>query len=237
MRYPVLLCAAAAWLAAADAPADASFKTHTELAYVNTSGNTDASAFAATFKGAKTFENFALRVDAFGNYAEDNNVESKNQWGIELNYDRTLTEHLAFNYLVGYKDDRFSGYDYQFYTGPGLLHHTLATEAHTLNTQVNILYARDRVETGDVNEYAALKAGLDYEWRIQENLKLIEEASIRTDLSDMKNYFLTSKTALQNKINSTFSMGVSYKVDYTNEPVDGKTTTDKTLMVSLIIDY
>lgn len=213
------------------------FKTHTELSYINTSGNTDASTFALEFKGEKSFGTYALRADLYANYAEDNGVESKNQWGVELNYDRPLTDTLALNYLVGYKDDRFSGYDYQFYTGPGLLHKTLRTPTQKLTTQGNILYAQDKTEAGDKEEYAAFKAGLVYEWQIQDNLKFVEEASIRTDLSEMSNYFLYSKTAIQNKINSSLSMGVSYKVDYTNEPVLGKTSTDKTLLVSLIIDY
>lgn len=211
--------------------------THTELSYINTSGNTNASSFALEFKGKKQYARYALRADLFANYAEDNGIESKNQWGTELNYDRELTKRLALNYLVGYKDDQFSGFDYQFYTGPGLVHKTIVSDHHNLTTQGNILYAVDAIETGEKHEYAGFKAGLNYEWKIQDNLKFLEDASIRMDLSDLNNYFLYSKTALQSKINSSLSMGVSYKVDYTNEPVAGKTATDKTLMVSLIIDY
>ncbi len=229
--------AASVLLFGAEGATEPEFKTHTELSYIITSGNTDASTFALEFKGEKEYERYTLRADLFANYAEDNGVESKNQWGTELNYDRKLDETLALNYLVGYKDDKFSGFDYQFYTGPGLRHKTIRTDEHKLTTQANILYAVDAIETGDKEEYAAFKAGLNYEWKIQENLKFLEEASIRTDLSDLGNYFAYSKTSVQNKINSSLSMGVSYKVDYTHEPVAGKTSTDKTFLVSLIIDY
>ena len=225
--------ASAALLFGAEEP----FKTHTELSYINSSGNTDSSSFAMAFKGRKAYDTYVLRADAYANYAEDNGVESKNQWGFELNYDRPLTETLALNYLVGYKDDRFSGYDYQFYTGPGLVHNTLRTETQNLTTQANLLYAQDKTVAGDKDEYASFKAGAYYEWQILENLKFVEDASIRTDLSDVSNYFLYSKTSIQNKINGTFSMGVSYRVDYANEPVPGKSSTDKTFMASLIIDY
>jgi putative salt-induced outer membrane protein len=221
----------------ADTAAEPTFETHTELSYINTSGNSDSSSFAFEFKGKKSYERYALRADAFANVSEDNGVESKNQWGIELNYDRTWTKSVSLNYLLGYKDDKFSGFDYQFYTGPGLVHKTIATDAHTLTSQANILYAEDKLESGDKEEYAAFKAGIDYTWKIQDNLKFKEVLNIRTDLSDLGNYFLYSKTSIQNKINSMLSMGVSYKVDYVNEPVAGKTSTDKTFLVSLIIDY
>lgn len=217
--------------------AETPFKTHTELGYTNTSGNTKTSAFALDFKGEKQWNEHGVRGSAFAYISEDNGIESKNQWGVELNYDLGLTERLAFNYLFTYKDDKFSGYDYQLTTGPGLVHKTIQTETHTLTTQANILYAEDKYEDGSNEDYAAVKAGLTYTWQIQENLKFIEEANIRTDVSDTENYFAYSKTALQSKINSMLSMGMSYKLDYMNEPPAGKTSTDKTFLVSLIIDY
>ena len=50
-------------------------------------------------------------------------------------------------------------------------------------------------------------------------------------------YFSFSKTAIETKISDIFSMGISYKVDYTNLPPSDKEYSDKTFMTSLIIDY
>lgn len=233
----MLLTAATLLCGAEEAEKTLPLKTHTELSYMSTSGNTETSSFALDFKGEKQWGKDGVRAAAFAYLSEESGVESKNQWGVEINYDRTLTPTLAFNYLIAYKEDKFSGFDYQFNTGPGLVHKTLRSEAHDLTLQANILYAVDKRETGERDTYASGKLGVLYEWRILEKLKLIEEANIRSQLSEMENFFLYSKTSVLNKINSMLSMGISYKVDYVHRPVAGKTSTDKTLLASLIIDY
>jgi len=222
---------------AEEAPKTLPLKTHTELSYMSTSGNTETSSFAFDFKGEKQWGKDSVRAKAFAYLSEESGVESKNQWGLEVNYDRALLPQLAFNYMVAYKEDKFSGFDYQFNTGPGLVYKAIQAQNHLLTLQANILYAVDKRETGERDTYASGKGGLLYEWRILENLKLTEEASLRTQLNDVGNYFADSKTAVVNKINSMLSMGVSYKIDYVHRPVAGKTSTDKTLLVSLIIDY
>ena len=231
------LVSAALLMGAEAAPEESPLQTHTELSYNQTSGNTDTSSFALDFKGEKHWGEHGLRMSAFAYTAEDSGVESKNQWGVELNYDKALTETLAFNYMAAYKEDRFSGFDYQFYTGPGVVHKTLRRPDMKLTSQANILYAVDDVEGVGTNDYASFKIGAVYVWQILENLKFIEDANARTDLSDTENYFLYSKTSVQSKINGNFSMGISYRVDYANEPAAGKSTTDKAVLVSLIIDY
>jgi putative salt-induced outer membrane protein len=233
--WPIL--AATALLYGAEEAAEQPLKTHTELSYLSSSGNTETTALAFEFKGEKHWGRRTVRATAFAYLSEESGVESKNQWGLELNYDWELTQKLAFNYMAAYKEDKFSGFDYQFNTGPGLVHKTVRTQAHALTLQGNLLYAVDKRETGETDTYASFKAGLLYEWKILENLKFIEEANIRTQLTDLGNYFVYSKSSVQSKINSMLSMGVSYKVDYVNHPVEGKTSTDKTLLASLIIDY
>lgn len=236
-RIIMAIMAATALLFGAEEGAVTPLKTHTELSYMSTSGNTETTSLAFDAKGEKHWGRHGARAAAFAYLSEESGVESKNQWGVELNYDWELTKRLAFNYMVAYKEDKFSGFDYQFTTGPGLVHKTVRTPAHALTLQGNLLYAADKRETGETDTYASFKAGLLYEWKILENLKFVEEANIRTQLSDLGNYFAYSKSSVQNKINSMLSMGISYKIDYVNHPVVGKTSTDKTLLASLIIDY
>jgi len=90
---------------------------------------------------------------------------------------------------------------------------------------------------GTYNDFWGYMLKGNFSWIIVEGFKFIEEASYRGDFENDQNYFVYSKTALESKINSMFSMGVSYKVDYTNLPPKGNERTDTTTMVSLIIDY
>lgn len=222
------------------------FATHTELGYIGTQGNTDTESLAFALNAKGNIEKNVLRLDANAQYAKDEGVETKNKWDAELNYDYDFSKRVSFNYLVGMKQDKFSTYDSQFYTGPGALWHALKQKMQSLDLQGNILYAEDDERKdlastppveGEINRYAAWRAGLDYKWKIYENLKFIQLATFRSEFEDFENYFITSKTAIESKINGNLSMGASYLVDYTNDKAPDKEYADRTFMVSLIIDY
>ena len=219
--------------------ADGALVTHVELGYVETSGNTETQTFLLDAKAKKSIDKhqFALSVD--GQYATENKDETKNKYVSELTYDYAITERFSFGYLLGYKDDKFSGYEYQLYTGPGAKYTPVKTQTQDLSLEGNILYSQDQVddETADVNSYSAFRVGAVYMLQILENSKLNQELIYRGSFEESENYFAYSKTSLTSKLSDMFSAGLSYKVDYANIAPVGKENTDKTLTANLIVDF
>lgn len=211
--------------------------THSEFSYINTKGNTNTDSLAFEGKASKAIDEHKFRAFLEAYRSSDEGKTSKEKWATELNYDYMLTEKLAFNYMIGYKRDRFSGFDYQFYMGPGLLYNLIDTKKQKLNLQSNLLYALDKPEDKNRDHYLSAKVGFDYNYQILENLKFVQEASYRSNLKDTKQYFIYSKTGIENKINDIFSLGVSYKVDYVAVPPAEAKKTDRTFLASLIINY
>lgn len=253
-----LLCAAMLYAE------ETGFVTHTELGYVQTSGNTDTKSGTLDFTGKKSWEKSSLQLDVDYLYGEENGIENSNKLESELNYDYKVADHFALNYLVGYKDDKFSGFNYQFYTGPGVKYKAIENDAHKLSFQFNALYSRDSqmdkfydalgeeikypyvdpskdlaVSTvpGITDEYGSFLLKGDYSWKITDSFKFLQMLSYRIDAEDSDIYFINSKTGVESKISDVFSMGVNYKVAYVNTPPAGNERTDKTFTVSLIIDY
>ena len=246
---------------AADTKEENALVTHTELGYVETQGNTQTKTFNLDAKAKKAFgdHKFSLLFD--GQYASDSDIETKNKYLTELEYDLALTSTISFSYLAGYKADKFSGFTYQFYTGPGAKYKAINEDAHKLNFEGNLLYAQDVYDdvyadgTGAIISYpnsttgATLnKAGYSdgyssyrikgvYSWQMLENLKFDQEATFRGSLQESNKYFIFSKSALTSKLSDVFSAGLSYKVDYVQVPATGKADTDTTLTANLIMDY
>lgn len=216
---------------------DGKVVTHSEFSYINTKGNTDTTslAFEGNAKTSVGVHVFRAHVDAYR--SSDSGQTSKDKWSSELNYDYRLCPRVSLNYLAGYKQDRFSGFDYQLYTGPGIGVKPLDESAHTLDLQANVLYGRDKPENLPEDDYFSSKLGAIYRWKVQENLKFIQEATYRINLEDTRYSFFYSKSAIETKINSSLSMGVSYKIDYVNTPPPPSKNTDRTFLASLIIDY
>lgn len=236
--------------------------THAEFGYVNTQGNTNTTALGLDANAKKAFDKHIFELSFDGQYATDSGVESKNKYTTELTYDYQITERFSFGYLAGFKQDKFSGYDYQLYTGPSVKYKVIKTEEHNLKVEANVLYAQDEISDihydasgnsilypnpnniatasitkGYTNNYTSLRAKGIYTWQILENLKFSQELSYRTEAKDTANYFVTSKTAITNKIAGIFSAGISYKVDYANIPNDGNERADKTFSANLIVDF
>ena len=239
---------------------DSEFMTHTELGYITTSGNTNTETFNIDAKVKKNWGRHDLELSFLMQYGAENNLENKNKFLSELEYDYALTDRLSISYLVGYKDDKFSGYEYQFYTGPGAKYKAIKTDAHKLSLEGSVLYSMDNIEDtykditgndvsypnidgaisqndGETNSYGAYRVKAEYSWQILDNLKFNQEISYRSEFSDAENYFIYSKTALSTKISDIFSAGISQQIDYMNLPADGKTATDRTFTFNLIADY
>jgi len=235
------------------------FNAHAELGYIVNSGNSDSEAFNADVKVKNRFDEHSLELSLLFQYGEQDGAESKNRFLGELVYDYALSERLSINYLLGYKDDKFSGFNYQFYTGPGAKYKVIKTSTQELSVGGNILYSYDDVEDtytlggvpvsypypagsinqndGYTNSYAAYRTQLLYSAKLRENMKFDQALNYRSEFSDTDNYFIYSKSSLIVKISDIFSAGVNYYVDYINKPALGKTSTDKVFSFNLIADY
>ena len=212
--------------------------THTEMGYIQTDGNTKTKTFSLDANVKKAWGKHQTTLKLDGQYGSADDLEVKNKYLIELNYNYSFTKMLAFNYLAGYKSDRYAGFAYQAYTGPGLKYQAIKNDAHNLALSGNILYSSDEsyAQPRDTNNYSGYRAELVYGWQMLKNLKFIQEASIRGDFEDSSNYFAHSKTEFTSKLSDIFSAGISYKLDYVNRPLAAKTT-DSTFTFNLIMDY
>lgn len=158
----------------------------------------------------KCFRNkYYIFLSSNGQYASDQNVETKNKFVTELTYNYEFTDRFAFDYLLGYKADQFSGFDYQWYTEPGAKYKLIVSENQNLTVDGNLLYSEDRYEATPLitppvdsysNNYLGYRLKAVYAWQIIHNLKFDQELSIRGSLKETKNYFAFSKSALSSKI-------------------------------------
>ena len=245
-----------------DVKNESALVTHTEFGYIQTDGNTETKTFNLDSKATKNWQKHVFGFVFDGQYADDSGIETKNKFLTELTYNYEFTDRFAFTYLVGYKSDKFSSFDYQAYTGPGAKYKAIVSKSHNLGVEGNILYSMDEigavyyadatktipinypnstaaalaVDPSDSDTYASYRLKGVYGWQMLENLKFDQEISYRSSFADADKYFVFSKSALSSKINSMFSAGISYKLDYVNEAGD-KENTDTTLTLNLIMDY
>jgi len=216
------------------------WKTHIEVSYVSTSGNTETESLSGKLEVKKEVQKNRYLVRSNVLYARNNNEDTANKGALEGRWERTITKRL-FGFLTSkYSRDKFSGYKYRVSAGPGMGYDIIKTDKHFLKGLVSVLYNHDRYSEGfkKSDDYSAGNAGINYVWQILENLKFKENADYLVSFDDTEKYFINSETALEVKINKYLSLGLSYIVAYQNYlPKVGAEHVDTTFMTSLIIDF
>ncbi len=219
-------------------PPENIWKTHFELGYIDTNGNTNTTSFNTDLKIQKRFLYRHLLIYTFdAQYSKEDEKTGKNKYFTELIYKYEMKELWKFTYLSGYKKDKFSAFDYQFYTGPGVLYKVFKTDKEKLSLECSILYSVDkRYSDEESQQYVSGRLKGNYFYKIMDGLVLSEEASYRTELKSAQNYFIYSVTKLTSKIYKYFSMNLSYKVDYTSE-ANEKENLDTTFSINGVVDF
>jgi len=241
MKKIILSAIIASSLVVAANAEDSAYVSHAELGYVNTSGNTKTETFGFDGNVKKSWGKHSAHLKADAAYGKDGNKTNKKKAFAEISYDYALTDRLAFDYVLGYKYDAFSGFEYQAYTGPGLKYKAIKEEVQTLDLTASLLYSMDSIELVGANEtddYASYKLEAQYMYAFSKDVKFTQDLNYRASFEESDKYFVFSKTAATVKVSDILSAGVSYKVDYTNEANRlGKEYSDRTFLLSLILDY
>lgn len=221
-------------------PEDVPWKFHLEFSFVKTSGNSDTQSLAG--KAGVKREGPVNRIYLVGTGFREkkDGEESANRWLANGRWERVIHERL-FAFLTGtYTADKFSGYRYRFFGGPGLGYEIVKTEAHELKALASVNYTYNRFSNGprDDEKYWAGNPALHYAWQILENLRFRQDLDYLLSFKDTDTYFLNSETGLEVKVNKTVSLGVSYRVSYQSRPpFEDVEQTDQTFFTSLIIDF
>ncbi len=219
----------------------AEWKTHIELSYVVTSGNTDTQTFASKAEVKKEEQVNRYYIKFEGLYAKNNGSETANKWNLNGRWERTISERMFGFLTANYLADKFSGYDYRLSLGPGLGYDIIKNEKHQLKGLATLSYYYDKFAPGSTDSsdsYAAGDFALNYRWQIQQNLKFKFDGDYLVSFSDTDKYFVNAEAGIESKINGHVSLGVSYKVAYQNQlPSSGLKHTDTTFLTSLVVDF
>ncbi len=216
------------------------WSTHIELSYVNTSGNTDTQAFAGRVElsGGSAASRFAFRSNAL--YGRSDGQENTNRFLMEGRWEGNLTDGLFFFLNATYLTDKFAGYDYRLFGGPGLGFNLISSERQELRglSSVNVTHDKFRVAEMDSKTYGNLDLAVEYRWNVSSAVTFKNNSSYATSLEDSGHYFINMETSIEVKASSFVSLGVSYGLAFQGRPPSEEyERLDTTFFSSLIFDF
>ena len=214
-----------------------------ELGVVMTSGNSEGLNFAASNKFKYTWSSSELLCDAAALRAESRTRDITNpppygtpvvtdttdvtaaSYALLLKYRRNVTERFYWFAGAAWTQNFFAGVDDRYIVVGGVGYTFVKTDRHLLKGEIGADYTREDplgnpppVEL-ETDEFAGLLGSLAYEFKFGEKSKLTEDLVFFENLETSNAWRANSVTALTTSLTRSLALKVSYRIDYSNEPL------------------
>jgi len=241
---------------AEEAKPEKKWSDEAELSFVNTSGNSETSTFAAKnllkYKFTEKLEGEWDAAALFNQATDDDTGESETtaeRYSTNLKLSYLFTERFYSGLGAGWLRDEFAGLKNRYYVGPYVGYKFLLGPTHLLKAELGLNYANEDYtykkeqadrEPGEKFEDKDFLEGRGfglYEYAITEKTKFSQSLEYLSDFDDSDNYKLNSLSALTVGISDVFSVKTSYEIRYVNQVPNDIDTTDRIMTVALVANF
>ncbi|SMF52077.1 Putative salt-induced outer membrane protein YdiY [Alteromonadaceae bacterium Bs31] len=232
------------------------------LGALNTSGNTESTAYTGKMDLKHEMANWRTNYILTGLYKEnettieqvDGSTREEMQVSAERYYgsaqaDYKLNEeHRGLFVFASYEEDKFGNFEYQGTLAAGYTDRLFKTDVTEFNYSVGpgMSYSKTTetlnddgsVKTESISsESPIVRLAADFKWDISENSSFRQTLASDYAPSSDDNTKTRAETSLLSKINSSFSMKLSYTITNNSVVEDGVENTDTETAASLVYSY
>ncbi len=211
-----------------------------EASYASTNGNTDTMTVSGKIKVTRYIEDFKVSAKGAVLRTESDGTETEDKLRLDIWAESDITDSIFALGTFIYLRDTFAGYNFRIFVGPGIGYTIIDTEERLVQVISSLLYNYDDFSTGTegTDENLSFKLTGKYSQHIPETISFKQILDYTVSLEDGQKYFIDSETKFEARLNDTFSLGLSYIVNYQNDPPSALVKeTDTTLFTSIIADF
>lgn len=218
-----------------------SFNHESELSIITTGGNSDLQTYNGKVKNILNHRKNKYELSGHYTYGTSEGIESARNWSALFRYDRFLRENeLSLFAAEKVEGNKFQGLESRYNTDLGVSYRFFQTERSTLLSEVGYRYTYERSTDPDQSNenFQKGRVYLEYHHKLREGVTLRKWVEYIPNFTESKDYQLSFSPSLRVAINNLFSLAVSYRGDFDNEPtVAGKRRYDYTYTTSLIASF
>lgn len=147
-------------------------------------------------------------------------------------YDRLLTDLWYLTGRAEFLHDGIAKVDYRVPISVGAGYYFIKNEKIRLSADAGPGYVWERLD-GVSDDYATLRVGQQFEWRISDGARLWERVDYTPELEDFGNYVLNAEVGVEARLTGALSMRVVAQNTYRSEPAPGRKENDFRLLAGL----
>ena len=222
---------------------DKKLSNEAEFSFEDTSGNTEVTTLSAQNMLTYIFNKKIQSTWGLGAlYGESNGEENAEKYYTEVKGEYSVTPKLFTSITAGWKQDKPSGTDHQYYVGPSLGYKFLTGAKHLFTSEAGVDYVSETYIDGSDDEYTRGRLLAKYEFIISKKTKMTQTTEYLHDFENDEKFTINSETAFTSELNGNLSLKTSYTVNYDNEPAsdDDHMALDKTdtdVKITLVVHY
>jgi putative salt-induced outer membrane protein YdiY len=211
----------------------------TELAYLDTAGNTDVVVFSAKNTIQYAFSQYVEGVwKVSGRYGKSSGVKNVERYNTELRINYLFAEKLYSSIISKWATDEFAGIDWQYYIGPALGYHLIEGPAHFLSIEAGVNYTVVDYTDDTVDRSFEGRAFTGYEYLITQMTRFKSSVEFFYNFEKSNAFNINSEISLVNALDEYFAVKTSLEVEYTNAPVPSTLKkTDTVLSFAIVFTY
>lgn len=215
-----------------------------EVAIVQTTGNSETESYSAKQASSKKVEQHTYSAKAgYLKTAAKNNTTGKNEetarkWDAGLRFETILSEKWSSFLAYMVESDKYAGYTQRHNSDVGAKYSLYANEHQMWIAEAGFRYVHQNNLNDTQVHYNAGRAYLEANYKMNETNSVkasVEYIPYLDSTSD--DYQVNSLLSLSSALSTMFSLKVSYEVKTDNLPVAGAEKTDSKLTTALVAKF
>lgn len=206
-----------------------------EVGYVQANGNTSASTLNGKLNLADSWDAWKEILDFTALRGVTTGVTTAQRYTAMAQTNYALTDRSYWFGNVDYRNDKFSGFNYQADLTTGYGYKIYDTKEVKLSAQVGVGYGRQEYAiTDETKSNGVITAGFDFEDALTDTTKLVDKFGYVGGSADQ---FLHNFLGVEVKMSSALALAVGLDVQHHGSPPAGKKGTDELSTVNLVFAF
>jgi putative salt-induced outer membrane protein len=224
-------------------PAAPLWENSAEASVLLTSGNTDVTTIglgaASTYRPAP----WAIKGKAALLTSSNAGIKTAESYEAALRGERNLTNVVSL-YLAGsYLKNEFTGFQDRLGGDVGVNFVLLGQGEHSLSSEASLGLLKENLVSGvggaslGSRSFVNGRLGVEYKWKFSPTADFSNALAFLENFANTSDWRLSNTAAVTAILTDIFSLKVGFRVDYLNQPVTGKKSTDTTTTAALVAKF
>jgi putative salt-induced outer membrane protein len=207
------------------------------LSLLQTSGNTDVTTIGLSLESIYSPDPYRF-LGKFGYLLNRlSGVTQAETYNTELRGERAIGSGFSGFVDGTFLRDTFSGFNSRFGAEAGVTYGLLGGPAHILNVELGVGGVFENRTDDSTRNFVSASPGIEYRWKFSPTAELSNTLKAIADLSHAADWRLNDALALTSALTSVLSAKIAFTVDYVNQPVAGKVSTDTGTSFALVAKF